>query len=173
MFNRECKMLRSPMNSKIRYPFFRKKIFWITDNITDNLVSPENFLKFVIDDNKNYVNRHLVNEHWRPQTASCPFCLYPFRVYGRYETYAEDDAYVLLKSNLTYLSTTRFIHHEKYHGKLSRRQTFWSQVPALYLQDIKDIFKTDFYLFDYAWDMYHQTTRTHITLLDKFCIYNH
>ena len=115
-------------------------------------MSPENFLKFVIDENQNNVNRHLVNEHWRPQTASCPFCLYPFRVYGRYETYAEDDAYLLLKSNLTYLNILGTVNGDtkNHHGKLSRRQKFWSQVPASYLPDLKDIFKTDFYLFDYT-----------------------
>ena len=114
-------------------------------------MSPEDFIKFVIDENRSHANRYKVNEHWRPQISTCPFCLFQYVVYGRYETYAEDTAYILLKSHLVNLKSVNKmngdIHH--YEKKSQRRKEFWSAVPSHYIHDLKNVFKADFDLFDY------------------------
>lgn len=117
------------------------------------MVDPETFVRFVIDENKKNVhNLYQINEHWRPQIAACPFCSVPFVVYGKYEAYAEDTAYILHKSNLTELRQVGFVNSAGGGPKTSkkdRRKDFWSAVPDHYLSDLLNVFKSDFEMFQY------------------------
>lgn len=123
----------------------------ISDHIESPNLSPEDFIKFVIDENRSHPNRHKVNEHWRPQIATCPFCLFKYVVYGRYETYSEDTAYILLKSKLVNLKAVNKMNGDVHHfeKKSQRRIEFWSAVPSNYIKDLKNVFMADFKLFDY------------------------
>ena len=135
------------MNSFLLMGFF-------SDSIQDaDQVDPKSFVKFVIDENKkNLLDLYQINEHWRPQITACPFCSIPFLVYGKYEAYAEDTAYILHQSNLTQLRQVGFINSasgSQSTSKKERRTSFWSKVPAYYLKDLLHIFKPDFEMFQY------------------------
>ena len=60
------------------------------------LATPSEFLSFILDDLK---NRHTenVDQHWRPQHLSCPFCTLGFTVYAHMEELSEDSAYFFTK----------------------------------------------------------------------------
>lgn len=113
-------------------------------------ISPEEFVKFVINEGQT-LNLHQINEHWRPQTANCPFCHFKYGVYGKYETSKEDTAYILLKSNLTMLKKVGKVNgdHKSHLSPPKRRKAFWTAVPVHYLSDLKKMFYWDFLLFDY------------------------
>ena len=97
-------------------------------------------------------NWHQINEHWRPQSANCPFCHFKYQVYGHYETAEEDTAYILLKSNLTgKLKKVGKINSSHNLNPQERRNAFWKAVPAHYVLDLKKMFYWDFKLFDYNW----------------------
>ncbi len=124
---------------------------YLSDKAESESISPELFVKFVIDENKNAQDLNKVNEHWRPQSFVCPFCLFPYNVYGRFETSAEDTAYILLKSNLVDLRSVGKINSDIHvQSKIQRRIAFWSQVPSHYINDLKNVFSTDFSLLQYS-----------------------
>ena len=145
----KCKILQ--MFSLLKSENFKIYISFISDHIESPNLSPEDFIKFVIDENRSHPNRHKVNEHWRPQVATCPFCLFKYVVYGRYETYSEDTAYILLKSKLVNLKAVNKMNGDVHHfeKKSQRRIEFWSAVPSNYIKDLKNVFMADFKLFDY------------------------
>jgi chondroitin 4-sulfotransferase 11 len=111
---------------------------------------PEAFIQYVIRKNKQ-INGFKINEHWRPQIATCPFCSFRYNVYGRYETLTEDTNYILLKSNQTNLLAVQSVNTDRNHAKkkLSRRKEFWNGVDARHLKTLHDAFKWDFMLFKY------------------------
>ena len=113
-------------------------------------VSPEYFIRYVIEENKKHEKFQNINEHWRPQTSNCPFCDLNFTVIGHYETIHEDTAYILLKSNLTKLLKVGGANRDSNHSnKNERRKAFWSQVDTRHLDDLLQIFHTDFQFFEF------------------------
>ena len=114
-------------------------------------VSPEVFIRFVIDEGNTKLDWHKINEHWRPQLANCPLCHFEYSVYGKYETSEEDTAYILLKSNLTTLMKVGRVNKDSVSHQTpeQRRKAFWSTVPLKYLAELKKMFYYDFVLFDY------------------------
>lgn len=60
------------------------------------LATPSEFLSFILDDLKNRGGED-VDQHWRPQHLSCPFCTLPFTVYAHMEELSEDSAYFFTK----------------------------------------------------------------------------
>ena len=94
------------------------------------------FIQFVIDENQNKSDPYKINEHWRPQVATCPYCLFSYKVYERYETVVEDTAYILLKSNHSDLLKKGYLnsspHHQKKQKKSRAKEDFWAKVdPSL------------------------------------------
>ena len=120
--------------------------------ISDNSTSPNTFIRFVIEENKTKQNNIFnVNEHWRPQIASCPYCLFSYKVYGKYENIVEDTAYILMKSNQEKLLKIGALNSDtKHHHRASmRRKEFWSAVDSIHLDDLLKIFEMDFKMFHY------------------------
>ena len=60
------------------------------------LATPSEFLSFILDDLKKYGPQN-VDQHWRPQHLSCPFCTLPFTVYSRMEELSQDSVYFFAK----------------------------------------------------------------------------
>ena len=112
---------------------------------------PEDFIRYVIEDNKKHKNLFQANLHWRPQSSCCPFCLFDFSIYGHYETISEDTAYILLKNNITELKKVTNLNRDdkNVHHHKERRKQFWSQISQRHLSDLLEIFKSDFDLFGY------------------------
>ena len=113
------------------------------------MISPKTFIKYVLDENKIHQDVFKVNEHWRPQAYTCPFCSFNYTVYGKFESLHEDSAYILQKTNLTSLKAVGKVNADvhKFDDRSQRRKTFWSQVPVQYLEELKECFKVDFELF--------------------------
>ena len=110
-------------------------------------MGPAEFIKFVIAENRQKVNLNKINEHWRPQASSCPFCKFDYSVIGKFETIHEDTAYILHKAHLLPLLKVGKINQSNH--KNSRRKDFWSKIPEHYINDLREIFKIDFDLFQY------------------------
>ena len=119
--------------------------------ISDNSTSPNTFIRFVIEENKKKQNNiFTVNEHWRPQITNCPYCLFSYKVYGKYETIVEDTAYILMKSNQEKLLKIGVTNSDtKHHQASNRRKEFWSAVDSTHLDDLLKIFEMDFKMFHY------------------------
>ena len=67
------------------------------------LATPSEFLSFILDDLKKRGPEN-VDQHWRPQHLSCPFCSLDFTVYAHMEELSEDSAYFITKvSDLLFL----------------------------------------------------------------------
>ena len=64
------------------------------------LATPSEFLSFILDDLKKRGPTY-VDQHWRPQHLSCPFCSLDFTVYAHMEELSEDSAYFFTKVDLT------------------------------------------------------------------------
>ena len=84
----------------------------------------------MIEENKKKQNNiFTVNEQWRPQITNCPYCLFSYKVYGKYETIVEDTAYILMKSNQEKLLKIGVTNSDtKHHQASNRRKEFWSAV---------------------------------------------
>ena len=104
----------------------------LSNVFADNSTSPNAFIQFVIDENQNKSDPYKINEHWRPQVATCPYCLFSYKVYERYETVVEDTAYILLKSNHSDLLKKGYLnsspHHQKKQKKSRAKEDFWAKV---------------------------------------------
>ena len=73
--------------------------------------------------------------------TTCPYCLFSYKVYGRYENMAEDTMYVLMKSNQTNLLNIGSLNTTKNKKpKKQRQKEFWSAVNASYLVQVHTVF---------------------------------
>merc|ERR1711963_277443 len=52
------------------------------DSGDPSLATPSEFLSFILDDLNGQNGPRKVDQHWRPQHLSCPFCSLPFTVYA-------------------------------------------------------------------------------------------
>ena len=112
-------------------------------------VSANQFINFVIDEGKKK-NLFEVNEHWRPQIALCPFCLFSYKVYAKYETFEEDTAYILIKANLTHIASVGNVNDDTdMKSDMDRQKLFWSSVHSKYYEELKDMFHADLTMFGY------------------------
>ena len=65
-----------------------------------NVVSEQEFATFIIDNNEfalggNKPDYSLIDAHWRPQTALCPFCSNKYHIIGQMETFSQDENFIL------------------------------------------------------------------------------
>ena len=90
------------------------------------------FIQFVIDENKE--KTWSLQSQWtlRPQVGTCPYCLFSYKDYRRYETAVEDTADIILKSNQTDLLKIGYMnsspHHQKKQKKSRAKEDFWAKV---------------------------------------------
>ena len=92
-----------------------------------------------------------VDQHWRPQHFSCPFCLLEFTVYARMEELDQDSLYFFSTANLT----TSVDYKEKLnsaHAASSTEKEFWSKVDKDLIGKMEEqwAYETDFRI----WDIY-------------------
>ena len=64
------------------------------------VVSEQEFATFIVDNHEFACKRDkpdysLIDPHWRPQTALCPFCLNKYDVIGKMETFSQDENFIL------------------------------------------------------------------------------
>ena len=125
----------------------------LSNVFADNSTSPNAFIQFVIDENQNKSDPYKINEHWRPQVATCPYCLFSYKVYERYETVVEDTAYILLKSNHSDLLKKGYLnsspHHQKKQKKSRAKEDFWAKVDPILIHELYKVFDMDFIMFQY------------------------
>ena len=91
-----------------------------------------------------------VDQHWRPQHLSCPFCLLNFTVYGKVEELDQDSLYLFTVSNLT----SRINYKQKLNSandQFSSEKKFWSQVEASLIPKLEQpwSYLFDFQMFEY------------------------
>lgn len=117
--------------------------------------TPNEFLRFVLDDL--HKNQHAVDQHWRPQHLSCPFCFLEFSVYARMEELDQDSVYFFSQSHLT----SRVDYKQKLnsaHAASSTEKKFWSSVNKELIDQLEEpwAYKTDFDMFEYSVAQYLQ-----------------
>ena len=98
----------------------------------------------MLDDLK--ANDGLVDQHWCPQSLSCPFCLLNFTVHARLEDLDQDSFYFLAKSKLLARVDYKMRLNSNDH-KARTEGSFWCQVeedlisminkPWAYLDDLQ------------------------------------
>jgi len=109
--------------------------------------TPNEFLRFVLDDLKS--KGADVDQHWRQQHLSCPFCLLEFSVYARMEELDQDSLYFFSTANLT----TSIDYKEKLnsaHAASSTEKQFWSKVDKNLIERVGEAYYTDFQMFGYS-----------------------
>ena len=90
-----------------------------------------------------------VDQHWRQQHLSCPFCLLEFSVYARMEELDQDSLYFFSTANLT----TSIDYKEKLnsaHAASSTEKQFWSKVDKNIIERVGEAYYTDFQMFGYS-----------------------
>ncbi|XP_033746587.1 carbohydrate sulfotransferase 11-like [Pecten maximus] len=107
------------------------------------------FLEFVryITDVK---TRHF-NDHWERYTKLCRPCLVKYDFVGKYETLNRDADYIL--KDIGVPPQIRFPRRsEKYSTVETKKtfETFYSQIPAEYIQKLWNVYRADFDLFGYS-----------------------
>ena len=81
--------------------------------------------RFVLDDLQ--ANRGLVDQHWRPQSLSCPFCLLNFTVHARLEDLDQESFYFLAKTKLLTRVDYKMRLNKNNHEERTESR-FWCQV---------------------------------------------
>ena len=98
--------------------------------------------------------------HSRPYLPQCLYCDVDFDVIGKLEDFEEDVAYIAEKRNLT--EHLRLLNHvqqpkdqwNQEKGERSRkekRDKYMSQLSPKMVQDLYELYKIDFEMFDYDW----------------------
>jgi len=116
--------------------------------------TPSEYLRYVLDNLKK-AGAQNVDQHWRPQYLSCPFCLLQFSVYAHMEDLNEDSLYFFYKSGL--LSRVNFSQKlNSAHAAKSTEQSFWNQVNPELIDQLDESwsYKTDFEMFQYNVEEY-------------------
>ena len=112
-----------------------------------SLASPSEFLSFIVD-NLNSAGPENVDQHWRPQHLSCPFCSLDFSVYAHMEELSEDSVYFFTKANLTsMIDPERQLNRASSKG--SREVEFWSGIGKDLLGKLETAYLTDLNMFGY------------------------
>ena len=114
-------------------------------------ISPNEFVAYILNE-ANQQNWYNINRHWRPQIAICPFCAFDFKVYGKFDTYEEDTAYILHKTNLTHLLSVGNANVNPKKTKLSfeeRRSQFWKAVNPDFIRALQKLFRKDLDLYEF------------------------
>lgn len=113
--------------------------------------TPSEFLRYVLDNLKN-AGASNVDQHWRPQSAACPFCLLQFSIYARMEELNEDSLYFFIKSGL--ISRHNVNPDKKMnsaHAEHSTETRFWEQVEPSVVELLQSqwAYKDDMEMFGY------------------------
>ena len=117
------------------------------------LASPAEFLQHVRDDLARGAQG--VDQHWRPQHLSCPFCSLEFTVYARMEDLDQDSLYFFTKANLTSLiDVNRQLNRASSKGH--REAEFWSGVDGKLVEQLAgpEAYQTDLAMFGYSTEEY-------------------
>ena len=111
------------------------------------LATPSEFLSFILDDLKKRGPEN-VDQHWRPQHLSCPFCNFHFTVHAHMEELSEDSAYFFTKAKLTKLiDPARQLNRASSKG--AREAEFWSRIERDLLEKLERAYSTDLNMFGY------------------------
>ena len=88
-------------------------------------VTPNEFIAYVLSEGNKFIG--IMDEHWQPQVALCPFCSFDYKVYGKFDTLEEDTAYILHKANLTHLSSIGNVNVDPKNTKLNLFRTIFAR----------------------------------------------
>ncbi|XP_023326363.1 carbohydrate sulfotransferase 11 isoform X2 [Eurytemora carolleeae] len=109
----------------------------------ENIPTPEEMIRFVTYQ-LNSMKR--VDQHWKPQHESCPFCLLDFTVYARVEEINEDTLFFLITSGLEGRLNPGIRINPSTHDE----RTFWSQVYNETISELLHPYQQDFLMFNYS-----------------------
>ena len=115
------------------------------------------FLNHIILSGRN----HHYEKHWNKYYSRCSYCDLNYSVIGRAETFSEDTKYIFLKANLTsdiplelagfkaHVDSDRKIMHKPNGGPDTRTLDYFKNVNQSVIQDLYEVYKIDFELFNY------------------------
>ncbi|XP_071440162.1 carbohydrate sulfotransferase 11 [Hetaerina americana] len=91
------------------------------------------------------------NEHWKPIFDLCHLCIIDYDIIGKYETLYEDAEFILKQIGKSDIMFPRAVKPSK---TLSKLQKYYSTLSHKVINDLYNIYKMDFELFEYNLDDY-------------------
>ena len=149
--------------SFIRHPFerivsaYKDKILYTPHKSWDGLdthISFPDFIELVI---KQHTETMDVNGHWNLLSKNCEHCSIPYDVIGRMETFDEDVEYIILKNGWEHILPLEDIKKVKINttsrksnsDKKGESLTYFSKLKKAQIQELYEIYKIDFEMFEY------------------------
>ncbi|XP_075153966.1 carbohydrate sulfotransferase 11 [Haematobia irritans] len=120
----------------------------------------DEFVQYLIDQ---HGNQKAFNEHWAPIYNFCTPCSINFTIIGKVETFNRDSEYIIRQAGLESLLLGKLPKSAlKRIGNLSKGmktftslEKYFSQIKRSTLDQLIDIYKLDFELFDYDYTKYY------------------
>ena len=109
---------------------------------------------------KQHYENKFINPHWKRFSDKCQYCVIPYDVIGRMETFDEDLKYKVLKLGLenilpirtiTTLQENRSDHkkHKKIKDRTKKSLEYYSELEKSQIKELYNIHQIDFEMFGY------------------------
>ncbi|XP_037958197.1 carbohydrate sulfotransferase 11 [Teleopsis dalmanni] len=124
----------------------------------------EEFLKFLINEHK---QKKRFDEHWAPIYSFCTPCSINFTIIGKVETFKRDSEYIIRQAGLESLLLGKLPKHKlrKIGNQASGIKTdallerYFSEINRKTLDQLLDIYRLDFELFNYNFSKYYDVVQ--------------
>ena len=116
--------------------------------LTRTVITFEEFLKFVIDDNKNIGSER----HWTPLSSLCMPCVVNYTFIGKFETFADDFRYLMSRISVVKVPESRY-HSSPGDSTSNVFKRYWREIPLPIVRQISDLYTRDFEMFGYKKDL--------------------
>ena len=123
------------------------------DKVDPSKYSFNQFLEFILLQAEECPD-HLqcMDMHWRPQTFTCSYCQFPFKVISTMETFDMDRRVILEMAGLPLGTGDNHIHVSKEKSK-DLIKSYFQNVSTDILRNVEHLYKYDFEMFDYDMNM--------------------
>ena len=123
----------------------------LASKLNETAITFEEFLKFVIEDNKKHKT---TNMHWKPLYLLSMPCIIKYSFIGKFETFAEDFKYLMSKIAVVQVPEIK-MHSSPGSSTSNVFKRYWRQIPQDIVQKITETFARDFEMFNYEKDLAH------------------
>uniref|UniRef100_A0AAG5DRL1 Carbohydrate sulfotransferase n=1 Tax=Anopheles atroparvus TaxID=41427 RepID=A0AAG5DRL1_ANOAO len=142
-----------PYYKNLSYKIYRK---YHDDGREYGLPTFQDFVRYVVDE---FRDSHPTDLHWRPINDLCTPCLARYDFILKMETFAQDMEYLANRTQLSGKIDRVQMNHSRRDSVNRLIKKYFSQLTRQQLQDLYDIYKIDFDLFEYSSKKYFELVK--------------
>ena len=120
----------------------------LNSKLTHTVITFEEFLKVVIDDNKTLNSER----HWTPLSSLSMPCVVNYTFIGKFETFTDDFRYLMSRIAVVKVPESR-CHSSPGDATSNVFKRYWREIPQAMVQQISDLYSRDFEMFGYKKDL--------------------